>query len=204
MARSCKNGKVPEGVRGRCIKPKGSKRCNAGKAPTGVNGRCVKIKRRYTKKQRRTSSKSATPKMNSYNARAEIYEYMSDMDDEDLFSKTEIEKFVNIAVKQKLSPSEIRDGLEQYHKSYGVFAFYSGGAGTGTGSGTENSRSDARAKIIEFMTDIDDDEFFTEEEINKFVDIIVEKNLTDSEIRDGLYDYHKGDGVFTGGARRKR
>jgi len=124
MARSCKNGKVPEGVRGRCIKPKGSKICNAGKAPTGVNGRCVKIKRRYTKKQRRTASKSASPKEHtvSRNARAEIQDFMSDMDDDEFFSKAEIEKFVNIAVKQKLTPSEIRDGLEQYHKSYGVFA----------------------------------------------------------------------------------
>ena len=40
----CKDGKVPEGIKGRCIKPKTEKKCPEGKVPEGVKGRCIKPK----------------------------------------------------------------------------------------------------------------------------------------------------------------
>jgi len=47
--RECKDGKVPEGKNGRCIKIK-SKTCKPGKAPKGKNGRCITVRRKYVRK----------------------------------------------------------------------------------------------------------------------------------------------------------
>jgi hypothetical protein len=56
------------------------------------------------------------------NVRNQIKQFMSDLEDEEYFTKSEIEQFVTIAVSKKLSVSQIYDALEQHSKDYGEFA----------------------------------------------------------------------------------
>ena len=132
-SKPCKAGKTPTGKNGRCVK---SKTCKAGKTPTGKNGRCVKSKTH--KKHSTTSSKGrsiakpsvrdvAKPSVrDAYNKelaiRRQIDDFMMDIDDDEFFTKSQIENFVKIALKKNLSKSEIDDALHQYSKDYGEFA----------------------------------------------------------------------------------
>jgi hypothetical protein len=104
----CKPGKTPTGKNGRCVQPK-TKKCKPGKMPTGKNGRCVSLK---TIKR---PSKSAA-------IRDQIHQYMVQLDDQDFFSKAEIDSFVKIAVSRELSHSDINKALDEYPKGYGAFA----------------------------------------------------------------------------------
>lgn len=58
--RECKDGKVPEGKNGRCIKMK-TKTCKPGKAPKGKNGRCITVRRKYVRKIVKPVSPVASP-----------------------------------------------------------------------------------------------------------------------------------------------
>lgn len=60
--------------------------------------------------------------------RKQIRQYMVDLqidDDEfyEFFKKSEIDMFINVAVSNNLTPSEIDEALDQYLKGYGEFYF---------------------------------------------------------------------------------
>lgn len=96
----CKPGKTRTGKNGRCVKSK-AKTCKKGKTPTGKNGRCVK---------------------RDVAVRKQIKDYMKNMGDNKLFTKSEIDHMVKVAVDENLTKSDIDEGMDQFHKSYGVFA----------------------------------------------------------------------------------
>lgn len=110
----CTSGKKPIGKNGRCVKSKTSKKCKSGKTPTGKNGRCVKTTRGY---------KQNPPKSRSTAIRRQIREYMVELGDSEFFSKEDINKFVNVAIRNNLTPSEIDEALDQFTKDYGAFAY---------------------------------------------------------------------------------
>lgn len=107
--------KKPIGKNGRCVKSKTSKKCKSGKTPTGKNGRCVKTMRGYRQNAPKPMSRAAI--------RKQIRQYIVDLDDDEFFSKAEIDKFVNVAVSNNLTPSEIDEAMDQYPHSYGAFAY---------------------------------------------------------------------------------
>ena len=113
----CKPGKSPTGKNGRCVnnRTKKTNKCKPGKSPTGKNGRCVK-----TSSRTKSRSSSKTKKLGT---RQIIKNFMDALDDDDFFTKKEIDEFVATAASRKLTKSEIKEGLEQYPKNYGVFAY---------------------------------------------------------------------------------
>tara|TARA_B100000073_G_scaffold303411_2_gene271455 strand:+ start:3806 stop:4096 length:291 start_codon:yes stop_codon:yes gene_type:complete len=87
----------------------------------------LKISRK-TNKQKRIKNKSRRQKkrggnkaMNEEQIRDIIEQFLTDIDDPDFFTKSEIKKFVEISITKRLTKNQILDGLEQSPKSYGVF-----------------------------------------------------------------------------------
>jgi hypothetical protein len=145
--RECKDGKVPEGKNGRCIKNK-TKTCKPGKAPNGKNGRCISIKKRYVRKVKKASPVARAPSpvvipsvsssrsdsvintaessspayaISNYQARQHINQYMDNIDDPDFLSKKEIATLAEIAYKKQLTESQIYRALDEYHHGRGDF-----------------------------------------------------------------------------------
>ena len=58
------------------------------------------------------------------------------------------------------------------------------------------SKENVRTLIHAYMNEIGEEDFFTEEEITRFVDIASKRHLSNEEIRQALDDYSKDYGEF--------
>ena len=167
MPKQCKDGKVPTGKNGRCVAPK-TKTCKDGKVPSGKNGRCVKVKSLKVKSLKVKSLEVKPLEVKPVEVKP--------LEVKPLEAKPSEVKPIEV------KPLEVKPRKVRTRRAKTPVAF--------------PSKENVRTLIHAYMNEIGEEDFFTEEEITRFVDIASKRRLSNEEIRQALDDYSKDYGEF--------
>ena len=145
------------------------KQCKDGKVPTGKNGRCVAPKTKTCKDGKVPSGKNGRcVKVKSLKVKS---------------LKVKSLEVKPLEIKPlEMKPLEVKPRKVRTRRAKTPVAF--------------PSKDNVRTLIHAYMNEIGEEDFFTEEEITKFVDIASKRRLSNEEIRQALDDYSKDYGEF--------
>jgi len=145
------------------------KPCKDGKVPTGKNGRCVAPKTKTCKDGKVPSGKNGRcVKVKSLKVKS---------------LKVKSLEVKPLEIKPlEIKPLEVKPRKVRTRRAKAPVAF--------------PSKDNVRTLIHAYMNEIGEEDFFTEEEITKFVDIASKRRLSNEEIRQALDDYSKDYGEF--------